>query len=205
MSTRLATPADAAAIARIYNEGIEDRSATFETRPRTPDDVLAWFDGIHPIVVAERDGAVIAFAETTAYRQRECYAGVAEFGVYVAREHRGQGVGREVMEALIAAAESAGLWKLLSRAFVENAASRRLLARVGFREVGVYRRHARLDGRWRDVVIVERLLGGAASGEARESREARRPTAGGGPDTPREPHATHGTSRTRPKARRSST
>ena len=158
MATRSAVPDDAMAIARIYNEGIADRTATFETRPRTRDDILAWFDGVHPVVVAERDGEVVGFAETAAYRARECYAGVAEFGVYVARSHRGEGVGREVMDALISAAESAGLWKLLSRVFVENIGSRRLLTRVGFREVGVYRRHARLDGVWRDVVIVERLL-----------------------------------------------
>ncbi len=165
MSPRLATPSDAASIARIYNEGIQDRVATFETRLRTPEDVAAWFDGIHPIVVAERDGLVVGFADTSAYRpERECYAGVAEFNVYVDRAHRGQGVGREVMAALIRESEAAGLWKLLSRVFTDNAASRGLLRSVGFSEVGVYRRHARLDGEWRDVVIVERLLGDAAEG-----------------------------------------
>jgi L-amino acid N-acyltransferase YncA len=164
VSTRLATPADAAVIARIYNEGIADRTATFETRPRTADEVEAWFDGVHPIAVVERDGEVVGFASTSPYRTRECYEGVAEFGVYVAREHRGTGAGREAMAALVDAAEAAGFWKLLSRVFVENEASRRLLARVGFREVGVYRRHARLDGEWRDVVIVERLIGAAAAG-----------------------------------------
>lgn len=162
MSTRPATSNDAASIARIYNEGIEDRTATFETRPRTPEDIHAWFDGIHPCVVAERDGEVVGFADTSTYRARGCYAGVAEFSVYVARNRRGQGVGREAMEALIIAAEAAGQWKLLSRVFVENAPSRAMLATVGFREVGVYQRHGRLDGTWRDVVIVERLLGGAA-------------------------------------------
>lgn len=166
MSSRRATPADAAAIARIYNQGIEDRAATFETRPRTPDDVAEWFDGIHPIVVAERDREVVAFADTSSYRPaRACYASVAEFDVYVDRDHRGQGVGREVMEALIREAEAAGLTKLLSRVFVDNAASRGLLRSVGFSEVGVYRRHAKLDGRWRDVVIVERLLGEAAASD----------------------------------------
>jgi phosphinothricin acetyltransferase len=162
MPTRLATPADAAAIAGIYNEAIASRAATFETRLRTPDDVVAWFDGIHPIVVAEHGGEVVAFAGTSGYRPRDCYAGVAEFSVYVTRAHRGQGAGREVMEALILAAEAAGMWKLLSRVFVDNVASRRLLAGLGFREVGTYCRHARLDGAWRDVVIVERLLGEAA-------------------------------------------
>jgi len=163
MSTRLATPADAPAITRIYNEGIADRTATFETRLRMPEEIVAWFDGVHPIIVVERDGDVVAFADTATYRPRDCYAGVAEFNVYVARTHRGMGAGREVMEALIEAAASAGLWKLVSRVFVENRASRQLLARVGFREVGIYRRHARLDGLWRDVVIVERLIDEAAS------------------------------------------
>jgi L-amino acid N-acyltransferase YncA len=164
VTARLATLADAQAMAAIYTQGIEDRIATFETRPRGAADVAAWFDGIHPSVVVERGGAVIGFAQTSAYRARECYAGVAEFGVYVARDHRRTGAGREAMVALIEAAEAAGLWKLLSRVFVENVASRALLVSVGFREVGVYRRHARLDGDWRDVVIVERLLGPAAAG-----------------------------------------
>jgi phosphinothricin acetyltransferase len=162
MGTRAATPADAAAIARIYTEGIEDRIATFETRTRTPDDIVDWFDGERPFVVVERDGAVAGFARASIYRARAFYAGVAEFSVYVARSARGQGVGREAMEALVAAAAAAGIWKLVSRVFVDNAASRALMAAVGFREVGVYRRHARLDGVWRDVVIVELLIGEAA-------------------------------------------
>lgn len=155
---RPATPDDAPAIAAIYNQGIEDRVGTFETRPRTPDDIRAWFDGAHPIVVVENGGHVVAFASTSTYRPRACYAGVAEFSVYASRDARGQGAGRLAMLALIDAAQAAGYWKLVSRVFVENAASRALLRSVGFREVGVYERHAQLDGVWRDVVIVERLL-----------------------------------------------
>ncbi|MEW6319716.1 MAG: arsinothricin resistance N-acetyltransferase ArsN1 family A [Acidobacteriota bacterium] len=158
-TTRRATSADAEAIVRIYNEGIADRVATFETRERSVDDIAAWFGGRHPVVVVERRGpGVVAFASTSPYRARDCYAGVAEFSVYVARDERGRGAGRAAMEALLAEAAAAGLWKLVSRVFPENAASRALLAAVGFREVGTYRRHARLDGTWRDVVIVERLL-----------------------------------------------
>ena len=163
MGVRLATAADAASIASIYNEGIEERVATFETRLRTAADVEAWFDGRHPIVVAQDDGVVAGFASTSTYRPRDAYAGVAEFGVYVARSHRGRGLGRELMTALADEAAARGFWKLVSRVFVENAASRALLASVGFREVGIYRRHGKLDGAWRDVVIVERLIGiGAA-------------------------------------------
>jgi L-amino acid N-acyltransferase YncA len=158
MVARAATPDDSEAIARIYNQGIEDRVATFETRLRSAEDIRAWFDGVHPIVVVEESGQVIAFGATSSYRPRECYAGIAEASLYVAREARGRGVGRVAMNALLQAAQEAGFWKLLSRVFVENQASRRLIQSLGFREVGVYEKHAKLDGVWRDVVIVERLL-----------------------------------------------
>ncbi|WP_019009361.1 arsinothricin resistance N-acetyltransferase ArsN1 family A [Deinococcus aquatilis] len=157
-TTRLATPTDAPAIALIYNQGIEDRTSTFETQPRTEQHIQAWFDGVHPTVVAERSGGVIAFASTSGYRPRDCYAGIAEFSVYVAQDARGLGAGRSAMTALIPAAQDAGFWKLLSRVFPENTASRKLLASLGFREVGTYERHGQLDGVWKDVVIVEKLL-----------------------------------------------
>jgi len=159
MKTREAAADDAAAIARIYNEGIDDRVATFETRHRSADDVAQWFDGRHPVVVVEDDdGEVIAFAATSTYRPRDCYAGIAEFSVYATRASRGRGAGRMAMEALFTAARDTGFWKLVSRVFVENAASRGLLRALGFREVGVYERHGQLDNVWRDVVIVEKLL-----------------------------------------------
>lgn len=172
MHVRAAMAADAVAMARIYNEGIAERSATFETRPRTVAEVAQWFDGQHPIVVVEQDTKVVAFAATSTYRPRECYAGIAEFSVYVDREARGRNAGRLAMQALIEAAEQAGFWKLVSRVFPENSASGKLLRAVGFREVGVYERHAQLDGVWRDVVIVERLLGLAANAKAPRQHEA---------------------------------
>lgn len=158
MNARVATPAEADRIAQIYNEGIEDRVATFETRPRTDADIRCWFDASHPIVVVEDDGQVIAFAATSSYRPRECYAGIAECSVYVARQARGRGAGRLALKALLAAAEKAGYWKLVSRVFTDNAASRALIRSLGFREVGVYEKHGKLDGVWRDVVIVEKLI-----------------------------------------------
>jgi len=159
MRVRPAVPEDAAAICRIYNQGIEDRIATFETTPRRVVDVRHWFDQSHPIVVVEdTGGTVIAFASTSTYRPRDCYRGIAEFSVYVSRESRGRGAGRVAMNALIDASREAGLSKLVSRVCVENTASRRLCEAVGFREVGTYVKHAQLDGAWRDVVIVERLL-----------------------------------------------
>jgi L-amino acid N-acyltransferase YncA len=158
VTARSATPNDADAIVRIYNQGIEDRVATFETRRRSVEDVHAWFDGVHPIVVVEDGGGVVAFAATFTYRPRECYAGIAEVSVYVARTYRRRGAGRIALETLIQAAKEAGFWKLLSRIFPENLASRGLVRQLGFREVGIYEKHGQLDGQWRDVVIVERLV-----------------------------------------------
>jgi L-amino acid N-acyltransferase YncA len=161
----MATEQDAEAIARIYNEGIADRVATFETESRTASEIARGLKERAPrwpTIVVEREGGVIAWASASEYRARPCYSGVAEFSVYVARHARGSGAGRAAMEALVHECEGRGIWKLLSRVFPENEASRRLLAKVGFREVGTYRRHAKLDGAWRDTVIVERLIGDAA-------------------------------------------
>jgi L-amino acid N-acyltransferase YncA len=158
MIPRLATPNDAPFLATIYNEGIEDRVATFETRPRSIDDVRGWFDGHHPIVVVEQGGEIVAFASTSTYRPRECYTGIAEVSVYVRRKLRRQGAGRVALEELIKQAKAKGFWKLVSRIFPENRASRALVASLGFREVGIYEKHGQLDGKWLDVVIVERHL-----------------------------------------------
>ena len=163
---RRATRADAAAIARIYNQGIKDRIATFETEPRTTGDIerlLADREGKFPSVVVERGGTVVAWASAGTYRARPCYDPIAEHSVYVDRDHRGSGAGRIVLEALCTEAEQLGFLKLVSRIFPENVASLALHRKVGFREVGVYRRHGKLDGQWRDCVIVEKLLGEAAN------------------------------------------
>jgi len=164
VTVRLATVADAAAIAAIYNEGIADRIATFETEPRTPEQLAKQITDKgdrFPTVVAERDGRVVAWASAGAYRSRPAYAGVAEHSVYVARAARGTGAGRAALEALCRAYAERGFWKIVSRIFPENVASVALHERCGFRVVGVYQRHGKLEGQWRDCVIVERLLGEA--------------------------------------------
>jgi phosphinothricin acetyltransferase len=162
---RYACREDAAAIVRIYNQGIEDRIATFETDPRTVADIERLLDerlGRYPAIVVERDGQVVAWASAGAYRSRPCYDPITEHSVYVDRDHRGSGVGRVALEALCVQAERLGFVKLVSRIFPENVASLALHRKVGFREVGIYRRHGKLDGQWRDCVIVEKLLGEAA-------------------------------------------
>jgi phosphinothricin acetyltransferase len=172
--TRLATPADAAAITSIYNEGIADRIATFETEPRTVEQITEQLGAKadrFPTVVAERDGRVVAWASAGPYRSRPAYAGVAEHSVYVARGARGTGAGRAALVALCTAYAERGFWKIVSRIFPENTASLVLHERCGFRVVGVYRRHGKLDGEWRDCVIVERLLDGPITAAAQGGQD----------------------------------
>lgn len=171
VTVRAARPGDGAAIAEIYNQGIRGRGATFETEERSAEERERWLAGHashHPCLVATvADGPserIVGWTSTGEYRSRACYRGIAEFSVYVHEDWRGRGVGVTLLEALIPAAEAAGLWKLVSRIFPENAGSRAACARVGFREVGVYEKHAQLDGVWKDCVIVERLLPGNIDG-----------------------------------------
>jgi phosphinothricin acetyltransferase len=165
MHIRPAQHADIEAVAAIYNHGIAERQATFETRPRRPQDVAAWLDEGRPFLVATtQDNTVLGFARVSPYSVRKAYAGVGEHGVYVAADARGRGVGRALMDALAEAAEAAGYHKLTSRVFTTNAASLALHRSAGFTEVGIQRRHGRLDGEWKDTMLVERLLGEAARG-----------------------------------------
>lgn len=156
------TVEDAASMARIYNEAVMERLATFDETPRSVEDVAYDLTGClptHPGVGVVLDGELVAFASSSPHSDYEPYRGIAEFSVYVAERFRHRGFGRVVLHELIARCEAAGIAKMLSRILFENAASRALCASLGFREVGVYERHARLDGVWRDVVIVEKLLG----------------------------------------------
>ena len=161
MTIRPATAADAEQVVAIYNHGIAERQATFETRPRTSEEVVDWLDGRGPFLVAADDDRVLGFARVSAYSTREAYAGVGEHTVYVSPDARGRNVGFTLLDALAEAAEQAGYHKLTSRVFATNTASRALHHKAGFTEVGIQRRHAKLDGRWVDTVLVERLLGEA--------------------------------------------
>lgn len=161
IQVRSAVPSDAPAITAIYNVGIAERAATFETIPRKAEDILerlSQTDRYPLLVAADEDGKVLGWAGLSSYRARDCYAGIGEFSVYLAADARGRGVGRTLLESLITVAQERGYWKLLSRIFLFNTASRALCRSVGFREVGIYEKHGQLEGRWLDVVIVERLI-----------------------------------------------
>lgn len=120
-----------------------------------------WIADPLPLLVAEAGGTVVAWARATPYSTQTYYAGVAEASIYVDPGHRGDGTGSALMGALAAAAEEAGIYKLVGKVFTDHRASRALVARHGFREVGVHLRHGRLDGEWRDVLLVELGLGEA--------------------------------------------
>ena len=159
-SIRPAADADADAISSIYNEGIADH-ATLETEPRTADERRRWLaghDARHPVVVAEYDGVVVGWASLNVFNARDAYRHVADISVYVARASRGRGAGTTLLARLIELGREIGFHKLVLAGFPHNAASVALYRRLGFREVGVYREQGLLDGRWVDVLLMERLL-----------------------------------------------
>jgi len=161
VTVRPANATDVPEITRIYNEGIRDRLATLETEERTPQERLAWLearDERHPVLVAERAGAVAGWGSLNVFNPRPAYAHVADFSIYVGQEARGAGIGKVLLAALIERARELGYHKLVLAAFPQNEAGMRLYACFGFREVGVYREQGLLDGVWVDVVIMERLL-----------------------------------------------
>ena len=158
ISCRRASREDAGAIAGIYNQGIAGRAASFETTPRAATEIEAWFDSGLPIVIAEESAQIVAFGACFPWRAHVRYRGIAELSVYVGADHRGRGAGRDVLAALSREAEQAGLWKLLAGVFPENHASLALFKSGGFREVGRYEKQAQLEGVWRDVFVLEKLI-----------------------------------------------
>ena len=160
IDVRPATAEDAPAITRIYNQGIAERAATFETELRSASDITERLEHAerYPLLVAVDGDRIAGWAGLSRYRPRACYDGIAEFSIYLDRSARRRGIGRVLLSALIEAAGARGYWKLVSRIFPFNTASRALCRSCGFREVGVYEKHGCLDGQWLDVIIVERLI-----------------------------------------------
>jgi len=161
LTIQSATVADASQVTEIYNQGIEERCATFETEPRHLEDLvqrIADQERYRLLVAVDHGNVVLGWASLSSYRPRACYRGIAEFSIYLDRAARGRGIGRQLLLGLVNAAQAHGYWKLVSRIFTFNAASRALCRACGFREIGIYEKHGRLNGRWLDVVIVERLI-----------------------------------------------
>lgn len=159
IEVRGATADDAKAICAIYNAAIDERGSTFETTPRTAADFEARIDDApFPLLVSAGGEEVIGWAGLGPYSNRQCYAGIGEASVYVDASARGRGIGTALTEALAEAAQSGGFHKMIGKLFTDNVASIRLVERCGFDSVGLHRRHGELDGAWRDVLVVERLL-----------------------------------------------
>jgi L-amino acid N-acyltransferase YncA len=158
---RSAVPADADAICAIYNQGIADRIATLETRLRTPQEQREWLlarGARHPVIVAECNGRIIGWGSLNSFNARAAYDYVADFSVYVERSRRGQGVGRQLLDRLTVLASELGYHKLVLAMFPTNITGLALYQRCGFREVGVYREQGMLDGKWANVLIMEKIL-----------------------------------------------
>jgi L-amino acid N-acyltransferase YncA len=161
LQIRAASPDDAQSICEIYNQGIEDRIATLETRLRTPEEQRQWLlarSERHPVIVGERGGQIIGWGSLNSFNPRSAYDCVADFSIYVERAHRGKGVGRQLLEQLFVIARALRYHKLVLAMFPTNAVGLALYRGCGFREVGTYREQGKLDGAWVDVLIMEKLL-----------------------------------------------
>jgi len=156
VSCRSLTAEDWPAVKAIYEDGIAGGDATFErTAPPWPDWEAAHLPGCR-LVAIEDGGRVVGWAALTRVSSRCVYAGVAEVSVYVAASARGRGIGTLLLAALVEGSEADGLWTLQAGVFPENVASVTLHLRCGFRVVGRRERLGRMDGRWRDVLLLER-------------------------------------------------
>jgi phosphinothricin acetyltransferase len=157
VQVRRATAKDAADIARIYNQGIEDRGSTFQTQLQPPDAFDARI-AAGVVGVAEEDGEVVGAAWSSTYDAAYYYAGVREVTVYVDRAARRRGAGRALLGWLDAQARTDGAYKLVAKVFITNTASLALFGSCGWREVGTHERHGRIEGEWRDVKVLEKAL-----------------------------------------------
>ena len=161
IAIRAATDADAGAISLVYNQGIEDRIATLETEPRTPEERRHWLAARgprHPVFVAEAEARVVGWSSLNVYNPRPAYQYVADFSIYIERGWRGKGVGRRLLEHLIEQARALGYHKMMLSTFPFNASGVALYERMGFTRAGVFHEMGQLDGRWVDTLIMEKLL-----------------------------------------------
>ncbi|MDQ2682867.1 MAG: arsinothricin resistance N-acetyltransferase ArsN1 [Chloroflexota bacterium] len=162
MAIRTATADDAGTIATIYNQGIEDRVATLETVLRDAEERAAWMAAKgprYPVIVAEdSEGTVVGWASLNQYSPRPAYDHVADISVYVERSQRGRGIGDALIRALEERARAIGFHKLVLAAFPTNGPGMRLYGRNGFITVGIFHEQGRLDDKWVDTIVMEKIL-----------------------------------------------
>ncbi len=162
LHVRSATAADLDAIRRIYNEGIDDRIATLDEDPKTADDMAAWWaahqDRYAVLVAQSARGGVAGWASLNPYSHRCAYRGVADLSVYVTRRARGTGVGSLLLRALEKTAKAQHFHKIVLFTFAFNTGGQGLYRKLGYREVGTFREMGRLDGRFVDVMAMEKIL-----------------------------------------------
>ncbi|HEY6327673.1 MAG TPA: arsinothricin resistance N-acetyltransferase ArsN1 family A [Candidatus Cybelea sp.] len=161
LTVRRAATRDLEAIRRIYNEAIEDRVATLDVAPKSPAEIDAWWrdhDDCYAVIVAIESGMIVGWASLNRFSHRCAHAAIADLSVYVARAHRGRGVGAELLRRLEGEARAGGFHKIVLHALDSNELGKRLYRKCGFREVGVFEQHGVIDGGFADVVAMEKLL-----------------------------------------------
>jgi phosphinothricin acetyltransferase len=158
---RRANLADAEAIRQIYNIEVTDSTATLDLVPRTPEEQASWMvahSGVYPVIVADEGGQVVGFASLSPYRPRPGYATAVEDSIYVAAQHRGKGVGRQLLSEAVVMARTHGFHSIVARVSATQQASVALHEACGFDLIGVEREIGRKFGRWVDVALLQRLL-----------------------------------------------
>jgi len=157
--------ADLPMIRDIRNQGIVDRVATLDAEPHSQQETLLWFSKHgprHPVLVAEVEGSIIGWVSLNAFNPRQAYQYVADLSVYIARQQRGKGIGTRLLQTITALGQELEYHKIVLSAFPFNTAGIRLYERHGFTTVGIYKEMGRLDGRWVDTIIMEKLLNGTS-------------------------------------------
>ena len=160
LNIRQATPDDLDAITEIYNDAILNTVATFDTRPKSPEEQEAWFAGHgpkYPLLVAEDDGLIIGWASLGMWSDRCAYSDTAEGSLYVSQEYRGKGIGRKLIEAIMAAGQKGGLHTVIFRITEGNEASLHLAESVGFEQIGVMKEVGRKFDRLLDVYLMQKI------------------------------------------------
>jgi L-amino acid N-acyltransferase YncA len=161
LNIRPARVEDAKEIARIYNQGVQDRAATFENSYVTPEERYLWIisrPDQYPVLVAEVKHTMMGWASLTPYSPRACYKGIAELSIYIERSLRGHGVAQDLMKAMQNAARERGFYKLMGRLMADNEPARKLCQLMGWKEVGVHEKHGKLGNEWHDLLLVEHMI-----------------------------------------------